>query len=214
MSGLKLQWDVKSNVKGFAKHLNAVQKKQLPFATARALTWTAKDAQKRLQESMPETFNVTRKWWMQQQPTGIKVKSAKKAELQADVFTLAYFAFLQEEGGVKIPFKSRGILVPTSKTPKYGRKAGGAARVLAGKKIIRRGGKANGDPVYTLASGKRGVLRRKGKKRTPTELVYTYVPRANIRARMDFKAKAHDAAVKNFDYFFAKSLTQALKTAR
>lgn len=211
---LDLKWDVQSNVRGFAKYLDNVQKKQLPFATARALTWTAKDAQKALQESMPETFNVTRKWWMQQQPTGIKVKSAKKAELQADVYTLAYFAFLQEESGIKIPFKGRGILIPTPLTPKYGRKAGGAAKVMAGKKILRRGGKAGGDPVITLQSGKRGVFRRKGKKRLPIQLLYSYVPRAHIRARMEFRAKAHKKAMQQFDFFFAQSLAQALKTAR
>lgn len=210
----KLPWDVRSNIKDFTRYLDNVQKKQIPFATARALTWTAKDAQKELMALMPQTFNVTRKWWLQRQPTGIKVKPAKKAELEATVYTLAYFAFLQEHGGIKTPFKSRGILIPTERTPKYGRKAGGAKKVLAGKKILRRGGKADGDPVITLESGKRGVFRRRGKKRLPIELLYTYVPRAEVRARMEFEDNARKQSIKVFDFFFSKSLERALATAR
>lgn len=211
---LDLKWDVTSNVKRFTRYLNDAQKKQIPYATALALTRTAQAAQKDIQEAMPETFAVTRKWWLKQQPTGIKIKRATKAELQADVFTRAYFAFLQEEGGIKIPFKSRGILVPTALTPKYGRRAGGASKVMAGKKVLRQGGKANGDPIITTQSGTRGVFRRKGKKRTPVEMLYSYIPRAHIRAHMQFKARAHEKAVRSFDYFFAQSLKRALATAK
>ena len=37
---------VKSNIKEVTKGLNSIQKKQIPFATARALTFTAKDGAK------------------------------------------------------------------------------------------------------------------------------------------------------------------------
>lgn len=209
-----IAFNVKSNVKQFVKGLDRIQKRQVPFATTRALTWTAKEAQKKLQDAMPSTFNVTKKWWLAKQPTGIKVKSAKKADLEAVVYTLAYFAKLQEDGGIKLPFAGRGIMVPGAKVPKYGRKAGGATKVLAGKKILRSGGTGAGDPVVSMPSGKRGVFRRRGKKRLPVDLLYSYVPRAHIRARMRFKARAYHTSVKAFDRLFAKSLSMALKTAR
>lgn len=160
---LDLKWNVTSNVREFVKYLDNAQKKQVPFATARGLTWTAKAAQKDLQEAMPETFKVTRKWWLEQQPTGIKVKPAKKAELQADVYTRAYFAFLQEEGGIKLPFRGRGILIPTPITPKYGRRSGGAVKVMAGKKSCAGGARptATRSLPWNLGSEAFGDVRAK-----------------------------------------------------
>ena len=77
--------NVKSNVKQFTKGLRRIEKKQIPFATARALTWTAQDAQKWLIKKIPSIFNVNKKWWLKQQPTGIKIKPAKKNDLVSSV---------------------------------------------------------------------------------------------------------------------------------
>jgi hypothetical protein len=208
--------NIQTNVNKFVRDLDHIQRNQVPFATATALTWTVKEAQKQLQEQMPKTFNTTRKWWMARQPTGIKIKSAKKKDLypEAVVYIEAYFAQLQEEGGAKIPFKGRGILVPSDRVPKYGRKAGGSKKVMAQKKILRCGGKATGDPIVTMPNGKRGVFKRRTKKRLPIDLIYSYVPQAQIRPRMMFKGRAAHIAIKRFDDLFAKSLAMALKTAR
>lgn len=241
-----MQLNVMSNVKDFSRYLTKVQRKQVPFATARALTWTAKESQKAIADAMPRTFNVTKKWWLQKQPTGIKVKSAKKAELEAIVYSMAYFLKLQEEGGTKIPMKGRGILIPTQLTPKYGRRSGGAGKLIAGKKVLKfkkktsagkGGGRTNkagtfgktrkrkrrkttrpelttADPIATMPSGARGVFRRRGKNRLPIDRVYSYVPRARIRSRLRFKARAYHKSLKVFDAMFSRSLAMALKTAR
>ncbi len=209
-----LKINVKSNVKKFTRNLNNIQRKQIPFATARALTWTAGAAQTDIQKKIPKTFQTTRKWWLKQQPTGVKVRPAKKNALTATVYTNAYFAKLQEEGGLKAPFKAGGLLIPSDKVPKYGRKAGGARKVLQQKKVLKRGGMAGGDPVITLKSGKRGVFRRRTKKRLPIELMYTYVPQASVRGRFGFKKTAATAAKRDFEKLFAKSLNMALKSAR
>jgi hypothetical protein len=206
--------NVKSNIKEFTRYLTGIQKKQVPFATARALTWTAKDAQKHLQDAMPTTFNTSRKWWLAKQPTGIKIKTATKLHLVAEIYTTAYFLQLHEEGGIKIPYESRGILIPTALTPKYGRKSGGATKVLAGKKILRRGGRSTGSPITRAKSGMRGVFRRKGKKRLPVELLYSYVPTAKIKPRLHFKSRAGQKAALTFNANFKRSLSLALKTAR
>lgn len=243
-----IAFNVESNVKEFVRYLDKVEKKQVPFATARALTWTAKESQKVLQRAMPLTFNVTKKWWGEKQPTGIKVKGAdkRKTDLEATVYTLAYFAKLQEEGGIKIPLGSRGILVPTESTPKSARKSGGAVKIISGKKVLkfakrtrRRKTKAaksttavggskrrrrrqkrtrpelvTADPIATMPSGARGVFRRKTKARLPIERVYSYVPRAKVRERMQFKTRAYQCSLRVFDGIFARSLTQALREAR
>ncbi len=207
-----IDFDVRSNIKQFTKGLDRDQRRQVPFATARALTRTAQRCQADIQGNIPKLFNTTKKWWLKQQPTGIKITPAKKADLAATVYTRAYFADLQEKGGIKAPFESGGLLVPTDKVPKYGRKSGGAAKVLAGKKIIRRGRKPEGSPIIKTRSGGKGVFRRKNKK--TVELLYNYVPRANIRPRFGFARMAHSSAQRHFKPEFEKSLKAALKTAR
>lgn len=207
-----LSLNVKSNIKEFTRGLTNIQKQQVPFATARALTRTAQACQKDIGEAIPKIFNTTKKWWLKQQPTGVKITPAKKADLEAVVYTRAYFANLQEKGGIKTPYQGGGILVPTENVPKYGRKSGGAAKLIAGKKIMRRGGKPGGSPFLTMKSGHKGIFRRKSKK--AVELLYTLVPRASIAAHFGFAAMAYQSALKHFKDEFYKSLQAALKTAR
>jgi hypothetical protein len=205
---------VKSDVKQLTRHLDKIQKKQVPFATARALTWTVKEMQADISRQIPDIFNTTRKWWLAQQPTGIKITPAKKTELVAAVYCRAPFLHLQEYGGIKIPFRGRGLLVPSPLVPKYGRKAGGAIKVLNGKKILRAGGTAGGDPVVHAPSGTRGVFRRKGKARLPIERLYAYTPNAHILPRFGFRRMAAHKARQRFAANFNKSLAMALKSAR
>lgn len=169
-----IAFDVRSNVKEFVKHLDKVQRKQIPFATSRAINLTARDAQKDIINAMPATFNVTKKWWMERQPTGIKYKGSDKTNLEATIYTLAYFMRLQEHGGTKRPFKGRGILVPTVDTPKSGRKARGSKKLIAGAKVLKftgRGRKASSTVGRTGSMPPVGKKRKKRKvKRTRPEL--------------------------------------------
>lgn len=191
---------IESDIKKATRGLTKIQKKQVPFATARALTWTVQDAQKEIIESIPSNFNVTKKWWLKQQPTGIKIRPAKKNRLVASVYTQAFFADLQERGGTKHPYKSRNLLVPTGKVPKSRRKAGGAAVMLRGKKVFQTS---------------KGIYRRKGSKKSPiVELLFTRAPSAKIRPRFEFRRTAQKAARKNFRRNMRRSLDKALATAR
>ena len=192
--------NVKSNVKQFTKHLNRVEKKQIPFALARGLTWTAQAVQSKIIKKIPAIFNVTKKWWLKQQPTGIIIKPAKKSHQVSSVYTPAYFAERQEEGGAKRPTKSKSLVIPTKKVPKSRRKAGGAAAMLKGKKVF---------------STARGIYRRKGGKKSKSiELLYHKDASANIKPRFNFKRTAHTIATRTFKKNFLKSLAMALKTMR
>lgn len=192
--------NVKSNVKQFTRHLTKIEKKQIPFATARALTWTAQDVQKWLIKKIPAIFNVTKKWWLKQQPTGIRIKPAKKNHLISSVYTKAYFAPLQEEGGTKRPTRSKNLVIPTKKVPKSRRKSGGATAMLKGKKVF---------------STSRGIYRRKGGKKSKSlELLYHKESSANVKPRFNFKRTAHTIATRMFKRNFLKSLASALKSAR
>ena len=191
---------VRSNVKEFTRGLDRVQKKQVPFATARALTWTAQDAQKEIIIKIPSIFNITKKWYLKQQPTGIKITPAKKLRLIASVYTNAYFAKLQEFGGTKRPRKGKNLLIPTDRVPKSRRKSGGAGIMLKQKKTF---------------STRSGVYRRKGpKKRSVVELLFWRSRDADIKPRFGFRRMAHDIAKRRFARNFKRSLSKALATAR
>jgi hypothetical protein len=195
-----LKISVRSNVKQFTKGLTRIQKKQVPFATARALTWTAQDVQKAIVDRIQGAFNVTKKWWLKQQPTGIKVRPAKKTNLSTRVYTNAHFAKLQEDGGTKRPARAKNLLVPTGKVPKSRRKSGGAAVMLKGKKTF---------------STKKGIYRRKGpKKKSVVELLFARTKTAHIAPRFGFRRTAIRTVRKRFKRNFARSLDKALNTAK
>lgn len=194
--------NVKSNIKEVTRHLNDIQKKQVPFAAARALTWTAQDAQSYIQDKIQTIFNITKKWWLKQQPTGIKIIPAKKNHLVSSVYTDAYFGPLQEEGGTKRPRRSKSLLIPTDKTPKSRRKAGGAAASLKAQNVF---------------SDKRGIFRRTGgrkRKNQKLAMLFHRDDSAKIKPRFGFKTMAAKIAAKKFKDNFLKSLEQALKTMR
>jgi hypothetical protein len=195
-----MELNVKHNAKAFIRQLDRVQRKQVPFALARALTWTAQECQKAIQDQIPKTFSVSKKWWMKQQPTGIKIKPAKKNKLWALVYTNAYFARLQEEGGIKTPLRAGKLQIPTDKVPKSRRKAGGARIMLGQKKVF---------------SHKGGVYRKVGrKKERRVELLFWKTRTATITPRFGFKALAHKVGSKVFPEKFRLSLADALKRAR
>lgn len=191
---------VKDNVKDFTRWLTDVQKKQVPYATALALTRTAQDVQAYIIERIQTIFNVTKKWWLKQQPTGIKIKSATKRDLHSRIYTNAYFADLQEEGGIKRPQDNRVLAVPTDATPKSRRKSGGARIMMQQKKTF---------------STPAGIFRRKGRgKNSKVEKLFAYAKTATIRPRFGFKTMAKSVAARQFPKRFAESLSKALKTAK
>lgn len=197
---MPLSISVKSDVKKFTRGLTKIQKKQIPFATARALTWTAQDAQREIIERIQRAFNVTKKWWLKQQPTGVKIQPAKKTRLISSVYTGAYFAKLQEDGGTKRPHKTRNLLVPTTNVPKSRRKSGGAGIMLKNKRVF---------------STPKGIYRRKGSKKKPIiQPLFVRSPSADIRPRFGFKRTAERTVKRRFKRNMERSLGKALKTAR
>lgn len=181
---------VDSNIEQFTRWLSKTQKRRIPAAVVKALTFTAKDCQEDefIKRQIPARFNSRVKWYVPGSDVGIRVKTAnlKSGRYESSVYTEAYFGELQESGGVKIPFKGKGFLIPTANAPQYARKATGSEKLLKQAKVLRHGGKATGSPIMWMNSGKGGVFRRKGKKRLPIELIYNYRRTATIRPRFRF----------------------------
>jgi hypothetical protein len=73
--------DVRSDIKGATRYLNRVERKQIPFATAKALTKTAKAAQKEIRREMPRVLDRPKKFTLD----STFVKPARKTTLVARV---------------------------------------------------------------------------------------------------------------------------------
>ncbi len=200
-----MEISVQSNVKLLSKKLARFHRDQVPFATASALTKTVQAAQKEIQEEIPKRFNVTKKWWLKQQPTGVKIKPATKRQLWAIVFTNAYFAPLQEDGGTKRPFKGSSLAVPTANVKaKKRRKSGGVKEVINRPKTF----------FGKTKTGKAALYRRRTKNSYPVELLYVFSPTAKIKKRFGFKRTAEAVTKKQFNRVFTRQMIHAIRTTR
>jgi hypothetical protein len=189
-----------SNIKEFTRELNAIQRQQIPFATSRAINDVAVMAQDQVISGIPRVFNNIKKWWLKQQPTGIKVQFSNKSNLHAAVHTSAYFAKMQEEGGTKQPRTAKNLAVPTARVAKKYRTSHGARELMDANKNVFRTSK--------------GVFRRTGKKRYPIQLLWSFTPTAKIKPRFRFYDTCKAAVQRNFEVQFKMRLAQALATAK
>jgi len=76
-----MQYDVRANLKDALKMLDGLQKDQIPFATAYALTQTAKDAESNVRREMRRVFNNPTPYTL----AGLFVKPATKTRLTSTV---------------------------------------------------------------------------------------------------------------------------------
>jgi hypothetical protein len=189
---------VQSNIKEFISELNAVQRNQLPFATSRALNDVAVDAQDAVINAIPHIFQNRKKWWLKRQPLGIKVKFSKKHDLKSSIYTKAYFAEIQEKGGLKTPKSSKQLAVPTDRVSRKYRTSHGAREMLAERQNVFKTNK--------------GIFQRTGKK--GAVLLWSYARSAKIKPRFGFYDICHKVIMRRFEQHFKKRLEQALSTAR
>lgn len=113
-------FNVKLDATEVVKGLFDLQKNQLPYAMARSLTVTAKDAQVAVQGGLSKKFHLRNNWTVQ----GIRVKPAEKKQwpITADVHTdvanrrtgAPDYLAPQEDGAEKVPIGGRHHLaIPT-----------------------------------------------------------------------------------------------------
>ena len=67
---------IKDDIKRATRRLNDIEKRQIPFATALAMTWSAQDAQKKIIGEMPRVFDRPTRFTLK----GTEVRPAKKRD--------------------------------------------------------------------------------------------------------------------------------------
>tara|TARA_R100000482_G_scaffold6559_1_gene2090 strand:+ start:8 stop:607 length:600 start_codon:yes stop_codon:yes gene_type:complete len=199
-----MQIKVKDNSKQLAKKLTAMQKKQIPFATAQAINNTlfglrkemAKQTVKKLDRPVPFTQR------------GFLVTKAKKTSL-VGVLRIkpeveSYLQY-QIDGGVRKP-SSKKIPVPITKNKrlnKYGNIAG------------KRGGLVKGSKEFIATiGGATGVWKENRKGQPPTLLIKFHDSVKYSKKPFDFYKIGRGYINGTYNRQLTKALAKALRTAK
>ena len=190
--------------------LRDVQRRQIPFAQALALTRTAQAAQQEIRQGMSKRFTL-RSSFVER---GVRIKAATKRSPAAEVFWRAPGGgsrrsfvdrlAIQETGGTVRPPKrtipiprdvrrGKGGIIPKSQRP---------ARLLDHRNVFLQD--ARGGAV---------ILQRVGKGR-PRLLFFLTDKPTRFEPRFDFKATARATARRVYNREFGKAFSKALATRR
>jgi hypothetical protein len=186
---------VHHDVDRLIRNLDEAAEKQVPFALARSLTVTARDAQVDVKADLPTKFTLRNTWTAR----GIRITPARKGTPEAVVGSLEPYMARQETGGNRRPRSHSKIAVPATKQsrviPKSKRPAAlkGKPRVF---KIVTRFGA--------------GIVQREGKKRYPLKFLYWLKRGVRVKPRFGFKAEVSDTVEKRFGPNFVQALSQAM----
>ena len=209
---MELRIKVTSNAAALAQAFDALRLDQVPFATAHALTLTAKAIQEAERKALPEHFTIRRP----RVAKGIQMRSATKRTLEAVVGSVDPFMLLQEEGGTK-ERHDKAMAIPLSRT------AGGGIRGQGGLKALTPSLWPHALPKTFILRSKHGpvVAQRFGrepKKRVAGQralrVVYGFRGRVRIKPRWGFVKRVEAVARPTFDRFFLVAYAQAIETAR
>ena len=218
-----MQIDIRADVKELTKSLNRIQRKQIPFATSKALNNTAFDVRKSLQDGLDIHLDRPTPYTKR----GVQVEKSTKKNLVAKVgfrsrtfgkgqgtITQAEYMKLQIKGGLRTP-KGNAIPVPIVKNLKLN-KYGALTRNKV-KNALRNEDKFfSGKPKGAKGKGSgEGIWERYGGKRNPKiKMIISWNNNTDYQARYPFKNIAMRSVRNNFRKRFDNALQQALSTAR
>lgn len=219
-----MQISVTHDVERTAARLDQVSARQLPFATARALTMTAADAQKQIRAEMPNKFTIRRPWVLQ----GVRTERATKQNLTAWVYHKDAYMPRQETGGTKVGkpgggnFSSDDLPVASGRRVRKvsGRVAVPTQNVLRTKReLIRKSDTPQGLGTKAFViEGRNGtqlLARRFAKgKRAGLRVLYVLKPRTYIKPRWGFADTVERVARTRFYTNLQTALEQAMQSRR
>ena len=204
--------DVRKALKPALKRLSDLEKKQVPFATAQALTAVAKLAQGAVRAELPSVFDRPTPFTI----NSIAVTPARKTNLTAVVFAkdiAAQYLLPYEDGGTQFLGAKRALLAPVQqRTNKYGNVTLGTLsrlkakpNVFTGRIVTRTGQSISGVWQRSpAAKGKRGGLK----------LLIAFDDPKPVAQRLHFRDTVRTVATRNIRAEFRKALTDALSSAR
>lgn len=198
---------MKINTVEFNRWLNGVARQQIPFATAQALTMTAKDAQRDLKAEAGRTMTLRNAHTAR----GIRIKRAEKRDgfgaMNAQVGSIDWYVAGQADdaSSVRTPQTSRYRYIPVKARPNQGRRIPKrftpAALAQIGTAFWKH--QANGTALVYQRTGKHGL-----------RLMYVAVPRQTIKPKLSLIHVVTMTANRTLRKNFIRSMQKAIKAAR
>ncbi|MDR5815804.1 hypothetical protein QCE62_19645 [Caballeronia sp. LZ033] len=220
---------VQADLAALTRRLNDFERKQLPFASAQALTAVAKRVQAAEKAALPQVFDRPTPFTV----NSIGVKAAKKNTQEALVFVkdiaAAYLAPYEFGGTHKLIGSGKTWLNPKDMAllNQYGNFSRAALKRLEGRpdifvgSIKTKSGESIGGvwqrPTEVKAvkrSGKRGVALRGVNKTGHLKLLIRFGDAQPVRQHLDFGARARNVVAATYRAEFAIAFAKALATAR
>jgi hypothetical protein len=194
--------NVSSDVAKLTRHLRDVEQRQIPFATATALTAVAKHAQASITAQLPSIFDRPTPFTMR----AIGMTPARKSDLTATVLVKplqARYLELEETGGFRTSVSGKSLPEPIAiQTNQFGNIARGKIAQLAGK------------PGYFIGTvkGVKGLYQRP--KRGAMKLLARFVTGWAIKPKFRFVERVDADVRQTLPAAMRVALAKALSTAR
>ena len=177
------------------------ERRNLAFATARALTWTAQEAKAEVEQSMAQVFDRPTPFTQR----GVRIRPATRDRQSSRVFLMprqAEYLGIQEEGGTRTP-SGRKLVVPAgARLNRYGNLPRGAIRRMLGR----------ADTFSGRVRGVPGIWQRR--RDGTVKLLVAYEAKATYEPRFGFRDRVRGGALRVFAEKFERSFRQAMETAR
>lgn len=198
-----MQINIKVDAQPALKHLDAVARKQIPYATSLALNRTSEKARDKFLGVLSQRITLRTSWWKARNRFGFNVQPSHKRtwpNLFTIIYTRAPWMTLHETGGIKKPMK-RALAVPTAQVRRT--KAGRISKAQrpAGMKntFIKE---VNGKPIL-FKRLKRGIVP-----------MYVLTPSARINPVLRFNRTISSEVNRLFPGEFSKAFEEARRNAK
>ncbi|MBI6944217.1 hypothetical protein JET76_23100 [Pseudomonas putida] len=212
-----LNISLRSNIKKEMGKLSASMYKQLPFATAKALTMLAKEVQAAEKVGLTRTFGKAKTFTR----NAVGMKGARKDTLEARVFVRPIAARYLDpyEGGGNHVLPGRALLNPKDiKLDKHGQIPRGLlARLKARPDVfIGKVGEVNG--VWQRIPAKKASKRRGGlvqpAQAARLKLLIRFGEALPVNKQLNYRSRAKSVVNGRFKPLFNKAMREAMATAR
>ena len=190
------------DLRGWSAWTSAMVNRELPWATAIALTRTAQDARKQLAEDLPSQFTIRTPYVARR----LRYVKATPSNRVAYVGHLDEFMRLQAEGGSRPAAASGFVAVPTAALRGSDNRGTTKKSAFPGA-LVRRG-------AFTAptASGSIALYRRTSTGEL--ERLYTLARSAEVRKAWPFAATVSRVAGERFPVRFREAMVKGLARAR
>ncbi|WP_316234855.1 hypothetical protein [Bradyrhizobium sp. SZCCHNR1004] len=206
--------------KEWQKRIFDLRERSVNTATAKALTFTAKDAQATLKAEVPGLFVLRRNWIVQ----GIRIRPANGKKLTAVVGSIDRYMERHVIGAGQEKQPGKQLSIRSKRDPSTGRLATGGI-------LIKPYGSIGSAPIHTVVrrqlkrmdgqkkktfqikgkDGKVFVVRRKGKARKPLQTLAVLQNEAKIAKTWDFRGTVSGVVQARFPRHFFRAILGASK---